>query len=292
MKLSIVILSYNREQLLIDCVDSILQNYQDEISSKKLEIIIVDNASEQKIIDSITKKLANKKGVKIIKNKENLGFGKGCNQGAREAKGDFVLFLNSDTFVESKGFFEMADFIGDNPRIAIAGGKLFNSDGTPQKSTGKFYNLLNFYIMLLGGERFGLLRSSPNTNKIVDWVSGACLMVEKKVFDQIGGFDENIFMYAEDMELSYRAKKKGYDTYFFADVRVKHKEHGSSNKTFAVVNIYKGLTYFYKIHKPKPQYIIVKISLLTKAMIIYLLGRITNNSYYIKTYGEAFSAIK
>ena len=72
------------------------------------------------------------------------------------------------------------------------------------------------------------------------------MMVNKKMFNLIGGFDKNIFMYMEDMEISFRANRKGIETYFYPDARVMHKEYGSSNRGFAIINIYKGLLYFYK----------------------------------------------
>jgi len=141
--------------------------------------------------------------------------------------------------------------------------------------------------MLVGGERAGLLRKSPDEISKVDWVSGACMMVNRELFEKIGGFDRNIFMYMEDMEICYRAKKMGYGVFFYPNVAVTHKELGSSNRTFAVVNIYSGIRYFYKKHKTLPEYYIVSGLLFIKAMGVYFLGKLTNNSYYIRTYGEA-----
>ncbi len=292
MILSIVILSYNTKDLVISSIDSLLKHYKDELEEDKFEIIVVDNASEKETIDAISSKLNNIKNVRLIKSKENLGFGKGCNLGTDNAHGEYVLFLNSDTLVSDKGFLKMADFLKSNPKVAILGGKLINFDGTPQASVGKFYNMINFFIMLFGGEKHGLLRSSPKKTQKVDWVSGACMMVSKKSFDLIGGFDKNIFMYLEDMELSYRARKKGYETYFFPNSQVKHKEFGSSDRTFAIINIYKGLLYFYKKNKSFLEYIVVWISLFLKALGVYILGRLTNNSYYIKTYGQALGTFR
>lgn len=292
MILSIVILSYNTKDLVISSIDSLLKHYKEELEDNKFEIIVVDNASEKETIDAISSKLNNIKNSRLIKSKENLGFGKGCNLGADNAYGEYVLFLNSDTLVSGKGFLEMADFLKSNPKVAVLGGKLVNFDGTPQASVGKFYNMINFFIMLFGGEKHGFLKSSPKKTQKVDWVSGACMMVSKKIFNSIGGFDRNIFMYLEDMELSYRALKKGYETYFFPNSQVRHKEFGSSSRTFAVVNIYKGLLYFYKKHKSILEYLAVWISLFLKALGVYILGRLTNNSYYIKTYGQALGTFR
>ncbi len=290
MKLSIVILSYNTPDLIKNCLDSLEKFYKDDLG-KNIEAIVVDNKSEKENLDKTKKFVSSKKFAYFIENSENAGFGKGCNLGVAKAKADYVLFLNSDAEVIDSNLLEMSGFLDKNHDIGILGGKILNPDKSPQKSAGKFYNLLNFLIMILGGEKFGLLRKSPEKIEKVDWVSGAFMMVNKKMFNLIGGFDKNIFMYMEDMEISFKAKKKGIETYFYPDAKVIHKEYGSSNRGFAIVNIYKGLLYFYKKYKSPWEYGIVKLCLYTKAMLIYLLGKLTNNSYYVKTYGEALKII-
>ncbi len=292
MTLSIVILSYNTLDLIIECLDSLREQFAQELKDEVVEIVVVDNASREEVVKGIEKYLSSKSHIKLIKSKENLGFGRGCNLGAENSKGDYILFLNSDTKVGDKGFLKMVDFLKENPKAGIIGGKLSNYDKSPQPSAGKFYNLFNFFLLIFGGEKLGLLKSSPKKITKVDWVAGACLMISRSVYERIGGFDKNIFMYMEDMEISYRAKKTGLDTYFFPDVLVMHKEQGSSSRTFAIVNIYKGILYFYKKHKSKISYRIVRAVLFTKAKSVYLLGKITNNSYYISTYGQALELFK
>ncbi len=287
MTLSIVILSYNTLDLVLDCVKTLRKQFEKELAESTLEIIIVDNASEKNVVEGVEKGLKGSSGISLIKSKKNLGFGGGCNLGAKNSKGEFVLFLNSDTLTLDRGFLEMTNFMESNPKIAVLGGKLLNFDGTPQRSVGKFYNLFNFFIMLFGGERFGFLRSSPKDSCKVDWVSGACFMVNRNIFEKLGGFDENLFMYMEDQEHCYRVKKAGYFVFYFPKVSVSHKEHGSSNRSFAVVSIYKGILYFYKKHKNLAEQKIVNFSLHLKAITVYLLGRLTNNSYYVSTYEKA-----
>ena len=292
MTLSIVILSYNTLDLVLTCVSTLRKQYEKELEDKQVEIIVVDNASEKEVVDGVQKGLRDLAGVHLVKSRQNLGFGKGCNLGAKYSKGEFVLFLNSDTKTNDRGFLEMVNFLKDNPRVAILGGRLLNFDKTPQASAGKFYTPLNFYIMLFGGEKFGLLRSSPDNVRAVDWVSGACFMVNKEIFNELSGFDKNIFMYMEDMEICYRAKKNGFMTYYYPKVSVEHMQHGSSNRSFAIFNIYEGILYFYKKHKSNLEYQIVRLSLFIKALGVYFLGRLTNNSYYTKTYGQALEIFK
>jgi GT2 family glycosyltransferase len=292
MTLSIVILSFNTPDLIKDCISSLRKQFEQELKNDTIEIVVVDNGSKEGVVGDVERSVKNLKNIKLIKSKENLGFGRGCNLGVENSRGEFVLFLNSDTKVDDKGFIKMTNFLKDNPKVGILGGRLMNFDGTNQASAGKFYNLFNFFIMMFGGEKFGFLKKSPSKISSVDWVSGACFMVNKDIFNKIGGFDKNIFMYMEDMELCYRAKKNGFATYYYPDVLVLHKEQGSSNRGFAIVNIYKGILYFYVKHKSKLSYQIVRNVLYIKAKTVYLLGKITNNSYYTSAYGQALELFK
>ncbi len=287
MTLSIIVLSFNSKDLTISCLSSLYLSYKEELEKDKFEIIVVDNASSDGSVEEISNYISDKKGIRLIESRQNLGFGKGNNLGADNAEGGILLFLNSDTEAIDRNLTKMADFLAKNPKIGILGPKIVNFDGSPQSSAANFYGLLNLLIMLLGLEK----RKSPLKIEKVDWITGAATMVQKKTFEEIGRFDENIFMYMEDHELCFRAKKKGLDTYFFPEAVIKHKSAGSSNKSFAILNIYKNILYFYQKHKSKPEYLIAKFFLLSKAIPIYFLGKIFRKRYYVDTYGNALKAI-
>jgi len=292
IKLSIVILSYNTRDLTLACLKSIVPIFKKELEAKELEIIIVDNNSSDDSVESIKRYISNIRYegiIKLIRNEKNLGFGKGCNIGAKETGGKYILFLNSDTQVLDKGFFGMTEFLDKNPKAGILGGKLEDNDGSIQSSAGKFYNLFNLLIMLLGLERLGFLRSSPEKIQKVDWVSGACLMVRSDIFRKLSGFDEKIFMYMEDMEICFRVKKSGYETYFYPDIKLLHKSLGSSNKTFAIINIYKGILHFYSKHKTHLEYLVAKTLLTIKAEILIAVGFLTLNPELRDRYRKAIS---
>ncbi|PIZ97399.1 MAG: hypothetical protein COX78_04595, partial [Candidatus Levybacteria bacterium CG_4_10_14_0_2_um_filter_35_8] len=170
-------------------------------------------------------------------------------------------------------------------------GQLRNTDGSFQVSVGSFYSLGKAILLLLGMQRFGVVDKNPVIIKQVEWVKGGLLMIKKEVFEDLNGFDENIFMYTEDMELCYRAKLKGYKTYFYPNVTVLHAEHGSTCRTFAIVNIYKNLLYFYKKHKSYAEYMILKIILIIKAVFLSIVGKLIGSSYLLKTYKEALRSI-
>ena len=283
IKLSIVIINYNTFDLTTLCLTSIGKQYKKQLESSEFEIIVVDNKSTDDSVES----LKSAKGIELVENKENYGFAKGANIGAAHAKGKYILFLNSDTEVKDGGFLDMISFLEEHIDVGILGGRLVNLDGSLQASTGKFYNPINTFLMLFGGERAGFLRKSPTTIGSVDWVSGAAMMVKRDPFDRLGGFDEAFFMYVEDMELCFRAKKLGILTYFYPGVIVVHKELGSGNKSFAIISIYKGLLHFYKKHANYVQYIVVKSLLMTKALIAIILGVITGDTYLTSTYRKA-----
>lgn len=251
------------------------------------EIILADNASTDGTLNEVSDPKFQIPNLNIVGNKENYGFSKGNNIAAKTAGGKYILFLNSDTEVKDRNFLNMIEFLEKNTGAGILGGKLTNINGSSQLSAGKFYNLFNLVIMLIGGERFGLVRVNPSIITKVDWVSGACMMIRRDVFEKIKGFDENIFMYMDDVELCFRAKKFGFDTYFFPNLKLLHTERGSGNKTFAILNIYKGILYFYKKHKSFWEYNLVKILLNTKAFAAFIIGIITGNKYLKKTYKQA-----
>jgi GT2 family glycosyltransferase len=246
---------------------------------------MVDNSSEDESVLSIKKYVSSIKAenIKLIESKENLGFSKGCNLGVKQAKGEYLLFLNSDTEIKDQGFLKMVDYMKKNQPVGILGGALKNEDGTMQKSAGRFYNLFNLFLMLVGMDR----RVSPTRIQKVDWVSGASLMIKKDAFEKIGGFEKELFMYMQDVELCFKAKRKGLQTYFYPEITLFHKELGSSNRTFAILNIYKGILFFYKKHKSGGQYLIAKTMLFLKAFILSKIGRLLGKKYLEETYAKA-----
>lgn len=285
MKLSIIILNYNTKDLTLRCLKSIQDRYKKQLEDGEFEVVVVDNASEEEFKVPASMQGGQSSKFKVIRNEKNEGFSKGNNIGASAAKGKYLLFLNSDTEIQDRGLLGMVEYLDKNENVGILGAKLANPDGSAQRSCGKFYNLQNTLLMLAGRQK--LIRFSPSTIKEVDWVSGAALMIKGELFNKLHGFDENIFMYMEDMELCFRVKKEKYKIYFYPDIKILHKELGSSNRTFAIVNIYKNLLYFYSKHKSYPEYLLVKSFLYSKAIMALTIGIVTHNNYLTTTYKKA-----
>lgn len=278
---SIVILSYNTKALLKSCLASIYKH----VKSITFEIIVVDNASRDGTVEMIQKEFPQ---VQIIKNDQNLGFSKGSNIGAKRAKGSTLVFLNSDIELLDDNFDKTIELFVKSPALGAVGGSLLHPDGTQQRSFSSFYNLFHVATMLVGGDKIEL-RHKYSVLKQVDWVSGGFLFIKKKIFDELRGFDENFFMYVEDMEFCYRLYKHGYTVVFNPQLKAMHRGQGSSNRTFAILQIYKGILYFYKKHKTFTEYIIVKVFLTTKAICALVIGSLTHNTYLTSTYKKALA---
>lgn len=294
LDLSIIIVSYNTKDLLIDCIQSIRKT----VKNISYEIIVVDNGSRDGTVAELrnfeflaSRRSGRISNFKLIENKKNLGFAKANNQGMKVARGEFILLLNSDAQVLDEATFRMIEFMKAHVDAAVVGGELINPDGGSQPSTGPFLGLWQTIIWLFGGERLGFLRSSPQKIMSTDWVSGAFFMVRKSVLKTVGLLDEHFFMYMEEMEWCYRMKNKGFSIFFLPNVKALHIGLGSSNRTTAIVNIYKGIIYFYRKHRSPLELEIIKFLLKTKALIAILVGTITQNTYLKDTYRKALALL-
>ncbi len=288
--LSIVIISYNTKNLLQNCIDSINQSLWK--SKIKYEIIVIDNNSQDGSQKLLKKLIKNKKNHLVYhQTGKNLGFGKGNNLAIILAKGKYILLLNSDIVVLNRSIEKLYYFyLKNEKKVHFLGGKLLNKDLTPQPSVGHFFTLpVVFGTLFLKGDYWGLTRFSPNKITQVDWISGACIFTKKILYQKVGGFDENIFMYMEEVDFLYRAKKFGYNTYFFNQAQFIHYGSGSSaGRTFPILQVYQGFLYFYKKHYSFFNLLILRLLLKIKALIAYLIGKIRNNNYLLETYEKAF----
>jgi len=288
--LSIVIVSYNTKKITEDCLESINRSLTG--TKIKYEIIIVDNGSHDGSPQLLETMSQDSKNHLVYKQTgENLGFGKGTNLGVKISQGKYILLLNSDTIVLNRSIEKLYNFYVENEKqVHFLGAKLLNRDLTPQPSACRFFTLpVVFATLLLKGDYWGLTRSSPNKFCQVDWVSGACIMTTKKLYQHLKGFDKNIFMYMEEVDLLYRAKKLGLNTYFYPDSQIIHLGSASSGgKTFPILQVYKGFLFFYKKHYSIFSLFALHLILKLKAAIAYLIGKIKGNQYLIETYGQAF----
>jgi GT2 family glycosyltransferase len=274
---SIIILSYNTKQLLVHCLGSI----EKHLKGLEYEVIVVDNASSDGSVREIREHY---KKVHVIENNDNVGFAKGVNQAVTRAKGDYILLVNSDIEFSDNSLIDMVSYAKREADVAVVGGYLKNADNSTSKSFGKFYTLKGVAEMLFAEGEVQPAHSEP---KIVDWVSGGYMLIKKSIFEKLHGFDEHFFMYLEDMELCYRVNKLGKKVVYYPKSVVTHIGQGSSNRTFAIVHIYKGLLYFYKKHKSYSEYVILRLMLIVKSLCALGIGIVSLNKYLVRTYGQA-----
>lgn len=287
MDLSIIIPSFNTKSLLERCLQSIFVSLKgSEIS---FEVIVVDNASTDGSPSLVSKKIPQ---VHLLLNKQNEGYGKANNQAIKKATGRYVLLLNSDIVVQNMAIGSLYSFIQKRERV-FAGGKLLNEDGSVQPSCGPFFSLPVVFIMLFAkGDYWGATRLSPEETQTVDWVSGACLMGRKSSFIDVGLFDEDIFMYMDEVEFLFRARKRGYETYVYPDARFTHTGAASSgSRKTPVLNIYRGLLYFYKKHRNPFALAILRAVLAVKALAAIAVGRMIGRPDLVRTYEEALAIL-
>src|SRR3954470_6361001 len=212
MKYSVITVNYASWPHLLRCLDSLCKTgYGD------FEVVVVDN--DQVGAPEISHP------VRLIRNKENVGFARACNQGILASKGEYVVFINPDTLVDG-GFFESLDeFLEESPKAGVVGPKIMDGEGNLQLSARKE---VSFVSGLLG--RTSLLtrlfpksplvrRLFPAAKKLtgpteVDWVSGACMVARRRALEEIGSMDERFFMYFEDVDLCRRARRAGWLVYY------------------------------------------------------------------------------
>jgi hypothetical protein len=285
--LSIIVISYKTTQITKNCIESILKSS----ISVPYEIIIIDNASTDDTVEKLKALHLEYSNVRIIENKENVGFAKANNQGAKLAQAPHILLLNSDTLVLDNAIDKLYSFFKKHEQtMQFLGGKLFNNDKTAQASCGPFYSLpIIFGALFLKGDYWGLTRYSPNKTIEVDWISGACILTKKEYFEKIGGFDEKIFMYMDEIDLLYRAKQAGFRVWFYPEARFFHLGSASSSgKTYPILQVYRGFLYFYRKHHGPLSIFLLTCMLQLKALISLVIGKLTNNQYLTQTYEKAY----
>ncbi len=272
--LSVVIVNWNTEALLKDCLRSIFDN----TSGLDFEVCVVDNNSSDGSVAMLEKEF---RGVRLVKNTENLGFSKANNQVLRECKARYALLLNSDTIVLGNVFKEMVDLMDGDINIGAAGCQLLNDDRTLQVSCARFPKLTsilfggaacnNLFKKLFPRRRFfaeyGLSAEEHQSKQDVDFVTGCCLILRTSILSETGLLDENIFMYFEEIDLCYRIKKAGYSVCYTPDSKIVHLGKGSS-RVFRDT-VFRNLSsqeYFFWKHYGRAQAIAMRLIVIVGAL--------------------------
>lgn len=280
-ELSIIIINWHSREYLRDCLQSI---YEGD-TGVRFEIIVIDNASYDGA-EAVTQNYPN---IIFIQSDNNLGFAKANNLAAKKATGRTLLFLNPDTKVEKYSLFHMHRTLWASESAAIAGPILLNGDKSIQTSCMLPFptitrQLLDWDVIVKSNRIWKEIQKREEGVKKVEAVSGAGLMIKRNVFESINGFSECYFMYAEDIDLCYKARKLGYQTVLVPAAEITHYGGGSSKKQYVKDFVY--------INQKQSTYLFMKqnygtlYALLYKIVIAYAaLGRmILMPVYFFPTY--------
>jgi len=257
MKLSIVIVNYNVKYFLEQCLHSIIN----AINGLECEVFVVDNNSVDGSIKMIKEKFPE---VRLIENKDNIGFAKANNQAIRKAKGEYILLLNPDTLVEDDTLRKVVEFMDCHPDAGGLGVKMIDGKGKflPESKRGlpspsvSFFKIFGFSSVFPKSHFFSKYHLGYlDRDKIhqVDVLAGAFMLLRKKVLDEIGLLDEAFFMYGEDIDLSYRITQAGYKNYYYPGTRIIHYKGESTKKSSInyVFMFYNAMIIFAKKHFSK-----------------------------------------
>ena len=233
MNVSLAIINYNSRDKLRKCLDTL----PEVVRGEPYRVLVIDNASSDGSATMVSRRYG--KRFEVIANKANLGFGRAVNQALDKTSSDCLLVLNADIEVEEGAIEALVDFMERTPDAGVAGGKLLDSAGEVQSSCRTFYNAtvimmrrtpLGWFLPKSNAEREHLMLDwDHNSERKVDWLQGACLMLRRETMEQVGGMDERFFLYFEDVDLAKRVAEAGKGVYYVPQARFTHQYRRGSH---------------------------------------------------------------
>jgi N-acetylglucosaminyl-diphospho-decaprenol L-rhamnosyltransferase len=251
-RVAVVIVNYNTRDHVRACLATIPAD---------TEIALVDNGSSD---DSVTMVRDEFPTVTVLENEQNVGYGSAANQGVRACDAEYVLVLNSDTLLRPDALNQLAAHLDRHPRVAIAGPRLWNGDGTVQHSRFPFPGTLAWLLenepvvavaAWIPPVRRRLLCFSPAVVAPVPWVLGAALAIRREAFDEVGGFDDAFFMYYEEVDLCLRLRRAGWDVHYVPQAEVVHLGSASTSHVRAAMAVehFRSTLRFYRRYYRGPR---------------------------------------
>ncbi len=275
--LSIIIVTYNSLADIVKCLES-LEKFCIGVN---LEIIVFDNASSDNTPDLVA---GNFPKVRLLRHGENVGFARANNLTAAQARGRYLLILNPDTWVDDDLAAALVKFLDAHPEAAALAPRVLTPEGNVQFSSVcalptlalLFYEQIGLSQLFPRSRRFGRYRMTywdHNEIRPVEHATGACLAIRREVFDELAGFDENFFMYIEDVDLSYRLRQHGKKIFYLPSAHVFHAGGQSGSQT-AIRNylaLYRSFYYYFRKHYSRFMVIAVKL-ILSLGLILRLIA--------------------
>lgn len=272
---SIIIVAYNSCDFIPACLKSI----RDACEGIDAQVIVLDNGSKEPILPEIRNFFPE---VLWIDSKENLGFGKGCNLAEKSATKPYLFFINPDTIISKNAFREMLAFMHEHPEAGTVDCRILNEDGslqwacrrsfpTPISAISKTIGLATLFPKNKTLASYNMTYADPDEMTEVDAVSGSFFCIRRDLYEQLHGFDEDFFMYGEDLDLCFRTKEAGFKNYYTPVTNILHFK-GQSCKTRrwkSYVDFYHAMMIFVKKHKNlyKVPYFLVAFGILFAAFV-------------------------
>jgi GT2 family glycosyltransferase/lipopolysaccharide/colanic/teichoic acid biosynthesis glycosyltransferase len=254
LQLSVIIVNFNVREFLHHALVSL----QKAMKGIRGEIIVVDNASDDGSVEMVRKRFPN---VHLLVNKENVGFARANNLALKKARGQFLLLINPDTLVQEDTLRVMLKFFAENPDVGLAGCKILNPDGTfqlpcrrsfptPWVAFTKMTGLSTLFPQSRLFGKYNLTYLSPDESYELDAVSGSFMMVRREVYEQVGGLDEDFFMYGEDLDWCYRIQQAGWKNYYVHSTKIIHYKGESTRRSNLdeIRTFYQAMHLFVKKH--------------------------------------------
>jgi len=257
MDLSAVVVTYNSREHIAAC----LRSLAGARGALAMEVVVVDNASADGSVAE-----ARAAGARVVETGDNLGYARAVNRGTRATTGEFVLVLNPDCVVAPGALVALHAWMRANPRCAIAAPRILNTDGSVEFSARSFpthltflFNRYSLATRLWPGNpwsrRYLLSDWDHASDRAVDWVSGACMLVRRSAIEQVGGMDEAYFMFNEDVDWCHAMKRAGWSVDFVAAAEITHHIGASKGRVSdnVILERHRGMIhYFRKYHRTNP----------------------------------------
>jgi len=274
MILSIIIVNWNTRQHLLECLESIFANP----TAAEMEVVVVDNASTDGSAEAVA---GSYPLVKLIRSSENLGFARANNRAAALTDSQFWLLLNPDTLVQSGAIDRLLQYMTEHPYVAAVGPRLVNPDGSGQLSIYRRPTLFREWWRLFHLDRLYPLSEYPPSTltsqraRRVDILHGACLLLRCDVVQGMGLFDEDYFVFSEEIDLCDRLGRAGWELHWVPEAVVTHKGSQSTRQVADAmfIELYRNKTRFFRKRRGRLAALLYKLILLQAALARYLTGQ-------------------
>lgn len=276
MLFSVIIINYKTQKLTGDCLDGLFAlGKKNGFWPNDLEVIVIDNNSADGSAEGLQAKYGGK--IKLIANQKNLGFAGANNQGAAIAQGDFLFFLNSDTIISTDILSDCLELFRQDESLGIISPRLLLPDGSYQQAA--FGNFPKLKKLIFKRQQKKLEPKPDSSYLAVDWVSGCALMIKREAFAALKGWDENFFLYFEDVDLCRRAWQQQYRVAVCLSTSLVHLGGQSLAPSLAKRQVYyHSQDYYFRKHHGRTQVALLKILRLPYIIFLFCQEKIRNFS--------------